>query len=244
MSFNNQSVQGLAHDYETTGLDVASLGLVQSALAIVTVHQDGSYEIHDKDVTLLNPGEKISPEATAIHGYSDFDVADKPAWEPYMREQMATVNSLGLDAVFSFNGNRFDNRIAARVGMKPLRSVDLFKAASKFKSAKLWEKANLGYSYEKLLGKPLEKAHDAFADIIATMDMIKPAMALAEVSTLDEFVVWMKGDAGTPEYKINFGKHKGSKLRNLPRDYLKWLVSGDIDIDPDLEEGVRACLSR
>ncbi|MNQ48888.1 DNA polymerase III subunit epsilon [compost metagenome] len=243
MSFSNQSITAFAHDYETTGLDIMTLGVVQSALCIATVHQDGSYEILDRDVTLLNPGEKISAEASAIHGYTDFDVMDKPAWEAYLRGQMATVNDLSCDAVISFNGNRFDNRIAGRVGLQPLRSVDLYKAAAKFKKEQGWEKANLGYSYQKLVGKPLEGAHDAFADIQATLDMILPAMQLAGAESLDDFCLWMKGDGGTPEMKIGFGKHKGSKLRNLPKDYISWLLNkSDMGLDPDLKDGLEACV--
>lgn len=240
MSFNNQSIDIFAHDYETTGLNVAELGVLQAALCIGVLHQDGSYELSDIDTTLLNPGEPISAEATAIHGYTDFDVADKQPWEPYLREQMATVNSMNLDAVVSFNGNRFDNRIAQRVGFKPLRSLDLAKAAQALKKAKGWEKYNLAYTYEKLMGKPLDKAHDAFADVQATLDLIKPAMALAGCATLDEFAIWMRGDAGSPDQKISFGKHKGSKLKNLPSDYVKWLLTQD-DIDPDLREGLEKC---
>lgn len=240
MSFNSKSITAFAHDYETTGVNVATLGVVQAALCIATIHQDGTFVILEKDVQLLNPGEPIEAEASAIHGYTDFDVADKPAWEDYLREQINTVNELNLDAVVSFNGNRFDNRIAGRVGLNPLRSLDLYKAASAFKRNAGWEKANLGYSYQMLMGKPLEGAHDAFADIQATLDLIQPAMRLAGQETLDDFCIWMKGDSGSPEMKIGFGKHKGSKLRNLPKDYIKWLLGTDIDVD--LREGLEKCV--
>jgi len=35
----------------------------------------------------------------------------------------------------------------------------------------------------------------------------------------------MQGDDGTLEMKIGFGQHKGSKVKNLGRDYCKWLLS-------------------
>lgn len=241
MSFNGQPIRAFAHDYETTGLNVNELGVLQAGLCILTLNQDGTYVIEDQDTTLLNPGEPITAEATAIHGYTDFDVADKPAWIEYLTEQMETVNSMNLDAVIGFNSNSFDNRIAARVGLKPLRSLDLRKAVTQLKKSQGWERGTLAYCYEKLLGKPLVSAHDAMADIIATLDMIIPAMRLAGTETVDDFAVWMRGDAGTPDYKIGFGMHKGSKLKNLPKDYIKWLLSGEIDIDPDLRDGLEAC---
>lgn len=249
MSFNGRSINAFAHDYETTGVIVHELGVVQAALCIVTIHQDGSYVINDKDVQNLNPGVPIEPEASRIHGLTDFDVADCPEWFEYLKQEMATVNSLELDAVVSFNGGRFDNRIAMRCGWKPVKSLDLYKFAAMMKKGpeKGWDAANLGYSYEKLLGKPLEKAHNAFADIVATLDMIKPAMAAVGATTLDEFMTLISGDDGTPEMKITFGtKHKGKKLKHVPADYLEWILSDKCDmvISFELETGIRAALGQ
>lgn len=242
MSFNNQPILAIAHDYETTGLDIATLGLVQAALCVVTLHQDGSYEIHDKDVQLLNPGVDITAEATAIHGYTNLDVADKPAWEPYLREQMETVNSLSPQAIVGYNNKRFDDKIAHRVGLTPLRSIDLCKGVQKLKKEQGWESGKLTSVYQYVFGKPLDGGHDAFIDIQATLDLIPPIMDLAKVSTVDELYLWMRGDGGTVDMKIGFGKHKGSKLKNLDKSYVQWLLGGTLSLDPDLEEGLRLCL--
>lgn len=247
MSFNGKSITVFAHDYETTGVVVHQLGVVQAALCIATLHQDGSYEILEKDVQNLNPGVAIEPGATAIHGLSDFDVADCPEWFEYLSEQMQTVNEYGVDAVVSFNGNRFDNKIAMRAGWKPLVSIDLYKYAAMLKKEKLWEAANLGYSYEKVTGKALEKAHDAFADIIGTLDMIKPMVALSGLGSLDAFHRHIQGDDGTPEMKINFGtKHKGKKIKHVPLDYLEWLLSAKCEMthSVEFEMAVRAALGK
>lgn len=241
MPFNNQSIRVLAHDYETTGVDVAKLGVVQSALCFADLHQDGSYTILEHDVQVLNPCEDISAEASKIHGFTNFDVADKPLWEVYLKEQMATVNAEGIQAVVGYNNATFDDRIAARVGFQLVRSIDLMKAARIFKKAHGWESAKLTNTHLQLTGRTLEGAHDAFADIVGTLDIIQPAMKLAGVATLDEFVLWMRpADSGTPEMKITFGKHKGSKLKNLEKDYIRWCLE-NLNLDPDLRTGMEAC---
>ena len=245
MSFGNQSIDVFVHDYETTGLDTASLGVLQAALCIATLHQDGSYEIHDKDVVMLNPGVSISPEATAIHGYTDLDVADKPDWMEYLGEQMETVNSLKLKASVGYNNTSFDDRIAMRVGWQPLPCIDLIKPCRALKKLHNWPGAKLTQSYEALLGKPLLKAHDAFEDVKATLDLIAPAIKLAGVTNLDGLIAWYTKDEGTPNMVINFGKHKGSKLKNLDKDYVKWLLSPKCEMTMSVEliAGLKACLA-
>jgi hypothetical protein len=230
MSFNGKSVRALAHDYETTGVDAATCGVLQSALWIVTLNQDGSYSVEDKDLMLLNPGKEIHPEASKIHGYYAHDLVDELPWEQYLGEQMETVNSLGLDAVIGFNSTSFDNRIASRVGFKAPASIDLMKAARKLKTEHKWPSAKLVHFYEYLMGEPMNGAHDASVDVDATMKCFKPLLGWAKVDCLDELMVWMKGDEGTLDMKIGFGKHKGSKIKNLDKPYCKWLLSDDCEM--------------
>lgn len=241
MSFNGKSILGFAHDYETTGVIINELGVVQSALCFVQVHQDGSFDILEKDVQVLNPGVKIEQEASRIHGFTDLDVMDKPDWEPYLREQMKTVNDSGAHAVIGFNSARFDNRVAMRAGWKPIQSIDLYKAAKLFKAEYKWESASLGATYEKLLGRELQNAHDAFADIVATLEMIQPAMELSGHTTLDEFHRWTQGDDGTPNMKISWGQHKGKRIKNIPSQYLRWILSQkcEVVISIELETAIK-----
>lgn len=230
MSFNGQSVRALAHDYETTGVDAGSCGVLQSALWIVDLHQDGSYDVHDKDLMLLNPGCDIHPEASKVHGYYAHDLVDEKPWEAYLAEQMQTVNELNLDAVIGYNSATFDNRIAARVGFRAPKSIDLMKAARKLKTEHKWPSAKLVHFYEHLMQEPMNGAHDASVDVDATLKCFKPLFGWAKVDNLDELMVWMKGDDGTLEMKIGFGKHKGSKIKNLDQSYCKWLLSDKCDM--------------
>lgn len=243
MSFNGKPIRAMAHDYETTGTDAWSCGVIEAALLIITLEQDGTYQVHDKDVMLMNPCKEIHPEASKVHGYYAIDLIDKEPWEKYLGEQMATVNEMNLDAVVGFNSGTFDNPIAGRAGLKLPRSIDLIKAARKFKTAHKWPSAKLTVAHEILLGRPLVGAHGALADVIGTLDMIVPAMKLAECETIDQFVIWMKGDDGTPKMKIGFGKHKGSQLKHLPAAYIDWLLGPkcEMNLTAEMIEGLHAC---
>lgn len=224
MSFHGRTITVFAHDYETTGLDIATLGVCQSALCIATLDQYGNYDILEKDVTYLDPGVPIEPSASAINGITDLDVMDKPAWEDYLKEQMATVNEVSCDAVVSFNGNRFDNRIARRVGWRQTMSLDVFRYASIMKKAGIIESAKLVNVYKHFFGKDLAGAHDAFADVEATLQLVKPMIEHSGQGCLDAFHLLCQGDDGTVEMKINFGQHKGKKIKHLPASYVKWLL--------------------
>lgn len=244
MSFNGKSILVFAHDYETTGLDVPTLGVLQAALCFATLHQDGSYDLHEQDCQLLDPGVEISAEASKIHGYTMLDVAGKPEWMKYLGEQFQVVNTAGCAAVVGYNSATFDNRIAVRAGFLPLRSLDLMKTCRRLKKELSWTSAKLTESYQQLVGKPLEKAHDAMADVIATLDLIAPAIKAAPgVGCLDDLILWTIGDDGTPDMKMPWGKEKGSKLKHLDVSYVDWLLKKcDVPLTPELREGLEKCL--
>lgn len=65
-------------DIESTGLDPATDRIVE--LAIVILRVDGTTM---ERCLRMNPGVPIPPEATAVHGITDADVAYKPRFEQY-----------------------------------------------------------------------------------------------------------------------------------------------------------------
>lgn len=67
-------------DLETTGKRVQSDRIVD--ISTLKVMPDGT---HDLKSRRLNPGVPISPEATAVHGITDADVAHEPAFRNIAR---------------------------------------------------------------------------------------------------------------------------------------------------------------
>lgn len=223
-----------AHDYETTGVDTTKLGVVQSALCFATLHQNGRFTILEKDVQVLDPGHPIPAGASGVHGIYDHHVIGKPLWETYLAEQFKVVNATPIQGVVGYNSKSFDDRIARRVGLGAYPSIDLMRATKRFKTQGILQKATLSAAYLGLTGKEPENAHDAFADIVMTLELIAPAMEHAKCATLEDFLVWLNGVGMTPQDRMPFGKHKGVKLCNLPKDYVQWALGNLPDMDPDL----------
>lgn len=222
-----------AHDYETTGVKPGSCGVVQAALCFVKVYNDGAYEILSKDVQMLNPGEPIPEDASKIHGIYDRHVVAAPDWEMYLSEQFDLVNDTALDAVIGYNSKRYDDIIARRAGMKDFPSLDVYTLASRLKSSGKLKKGKLGEVYEEVTGKVAENAHDAFADIVMTLDLIQPLMDMAEIEDVWKLQEWVNTPYASRQMRMPFGKHKGVKVCNLPKDYVRWALK-NLSLGDDL----------
>lgn len=225
------------HDYETTGVNVNTCGVVQSALCFVELNEDGTYTFLEKDVQLLNPGHPIPEGASGVHGIYDHHVEGAPNWLEYLSSQFEVVNDTDVAAVAGYNSNTFDNRIAARAGLVVGRTLDLIIATRRMKNAGKLPGARLGVAYEHLTGRPAEGAHDAMFDVCMTLDLIIPAMEFAKVGSVSELMEWMEKPGGSPSDVMPYGKHKGVKLCNLPKSYVRWALD-NMNLEADLKAGL------
>ncbi len=110
-------------DFETTDNDAATCGVVEIGAARVV-----NGEIVDRFQSLVNPYKPISPKATAVHGYTDADVAGAPPFHEVFPQFRAFV---GDDVLIAHNGMKFDvpvlRRLAAgRDGVDTLTFYDTF----------------------------------------------------------------------------------------------------------------------
>ncbi len=225
-------------DVETTGLSPAADRIVE--LTVLKLQPDGTEELKS---ARLNPQMPIPPEATAIHGITDEDVADKPTFRQYaqsLREFLASCDFGG------FNVKRFDlsileaefRRAGVEFTTKGCRILD-----SMFIFHKL-EPRDLAAAYRKYCGKEIEDAHTSQADVRAAAEILEAQLERhpelpRDVDALDEFCnprdpnwiddegkfVW-SGD----EAVFGFGKNRGISLRDMVRhdsEYLEWMANAD-----------------
>lgn len=154
-------------DIESTGLNVIRDRIIQ--LAMIRYHKDGSAPV--EKMYLINPGIPISPEAMAVHGITPQDVANKPTFQQLAKEIFEFIGDADLAG---YNSNRFDIPVLmeefARVGIDfdvdQRRTIDVQRIFYKM------EPRTLSAAYQFYCQKSMENAHDALADVRATIDVL------------------------------------------------------------------------
>ncbi len=229
-------------DLETTGLNIGCDHIVE--ISLIKVYPDGKRESYTQR---LNPGIHIPEEATALHGITDADVADKPMFKDVARNIASIIQGCDLGG---FNSNKFDIPMLAEeflaIGMTDvdLRRSNFIDVQVIFHKK---EQRTLTAAYKFYCDKELEGAHGAFADTAATVDVFfaqleRYADLPRDIKGLSEFsqVTRNVDYAGRFVYDsngvetFNFGKHKGKSveqvLKNEP-SYYDWMMNGDFSRD-------------
>ena len=235
-------------DLEATGLNVLRDRIVQ--IAIVKYPKSGAEpQTYNQ---LINPGIPISEEAMAVHGITPEMLRNKPTFEQVADELFEFI---GKSDLAGYNSNRFDIPMLieefARVGkdfdISTRRCIDVQKIFYKM------EPRTLRAAHQFYTGKPLEKAHDALADVWATVAVLKgqleryegvdleeenqtiPAPVVNNVQALHDFTNDPSMLDGTQRLKMNadgvvifnFGKYQnqpvGETLYN-DRNYYHWIL--------------------
>ena len=240
-------------DLETTGLNVSQDRIVE--LALIRVAPSG--DVTEK-VRRFNPGVPIPAEASAVHGITDADVADEPPFAARARSLARLLESCDLGG---FNLRRFDlpmllaefRRAGVPFQVGDRRIVD---AQMIFHRE---EPRDLSAAVRFYLGREMEDAHSALADIRATAAVLgaqlehyphlpRDIQGLSgycdEIQPFEtELHRWFaESDEGDRIFRR--GKHQGRSVGDVAReapDYLEWMLGLD-DLDEEVKAVVRGTL--
>jgi DNA polymerase III subunit epsilon len=168
-------------DLETTGLSVVRDRIVQIALVKISSKGKPDEELS----TLVNPGIPISEEAMAIHGITPADLKNKPTFSQLAQKFWDFIGDADLAG---YNSNRFDVPMLmeefARVGMEfdvsKRRLIDVQRIFYKM------EPRTLKAAYRLYCGQELTDAHDALADVKATIGVFKGQLSMYEGRDLQD----------------------------------------------------------
>ena len=239
-------------DLETTGLRPGSDRIVE--IAVIRVSPGG--DVTEK-VRRFDPEIPIPPEATAIHGITDADVAGKP---PFAARARSLADQLDPCDLAGFNLRRFDLPMLlaefrrAGVTFDP-RSRRLIDVQTIFHRE---EPRDLSAAARFYLGREHQDAHSALGDIRTTAAVFTAQLEeydhlprdldqlheyCDEVSPFEtEVERWFGTDP--EDHVFARGKHRGRRLEDVARtdpDYLRWML-GVEDMDPDVLDIVRKAL--
>jgi DNA polymerase III subunit epsilon len=221
-------------DAETTGLDIAKDRII--SLAIVKLFPDGTRISKNQ---LINPMIPISPEATAIHGITNEMLVDKPKFSQLAKSLHELMKDCYLGG---YNNNFFDNPILqeefSRCGIEfPDYSQISVDACSIFK---FFEKRDLSSALKFYCGRDMENAHNAQADIDATVDVFLAQLtkydelkdkSIAEVAKIGRNENWVDWQGrivldADGDYAWNIGKVKGKKIKK-EIGFADWVLTND-----------------
>ncbi|MBV6425556.1 MAG: DNA polymerase III PolC-type [Haliscomenobacter sp.] len=237
-------------DIEATGLNVVTDRILQ--IAMIKYSKDGKEP--QELAMLINPGIPISLEAMLVHGISPKDVAKKPTFvqvAPKLREFIGDADFAG------YNSNRFDipmlmeefARVGIELDMTRRRTIDVQRVFYKMEPRTL--KAALKFYCDK----EHDDAHDAMADVRATIDVffgqldryrevdyideqgaVIPTPIVPEVKALHDFTNDTKFLDATQKLRVdadgtvvfNFGKYNGQPAAEVlfnDKQYYNWILN-------------------
>ena len=126
-----ESLQAVALDVETTGLDTLRDRIV--SIAVVPLRGSEIAEAPSALDSLVQPGRRIPARASAIHGISDEDVAGAPRFEelaPRISERVADTVVIGHNIGFDLAMLR-ESAARARLPWREPVSLDLVQIAAR-----------------------------------------------------------------------------------------------------------------
>lgn len=214
-------------DCETTGTDPYEDRIVELA-----VRAQGKHPV----VTRINPGRPIPPEASAIHGITDADVADAPRFEEIAADVQRTIDG---HVLVGYNCIRFDTilldaelRRAGQSGCIDFPEIDLYQ---------VWQRSEprtLAGAVKRFLGRDLEDAHTAAADteVLSELlaEMIETLGVKADTGTLvalskppemvDRDGKFIRREDGV--ICFNIGNKRGEPASS-DEGFLRWMLGKD-----------------
>ncbi|WP_109426587.1 hypothetical protein [Acinetobacter baumannii] len=175
--------------------------------------------------------EPISFGAMAVHHILETDIADKPSYETFR---------LPKDVQYIIGHNVDYDLRAIKLADKSVNAKSICTLAL---SRLVWPDAahNLSALIYMLSNgsvkarESIRNAHNAKQDVLLTAVLLKQICKALGIKDMQSLFLFSE-QARIPK-KITFGKHKGMDVKDLPADYVTWLLKQD-DLDPYLRKAL------
>lgn len=173
-----------------------------------------------------NPGKKSEYGALAIHNILDEELLDcPPASEFQLPDDTQYIVGHNVD---------YDWNVINQPNIKRICTLALAR--------RIWPELD-SYNQSALLyfiegheaRDKLKNAHSALADVKNCEILLRAICNKLEITSAEE--LWNKSELARVPTHINFGKHKGSIISEIPKDYKEWLLK-QVDVDPYLRKAL------
>ncbi len=239
-------------DIESTGLNILQDRIIQIALIKYYADDRQPEELE----LLVNPGIPIPADSQAVHGISDSDIADKPRFSSVAKQIFDFIGDADLAG---YNSDRFDvpmlleelYRNGINLNMTNRKSIDVQKIFYRM------EPRTLRAALKHYCQKELVDAHDALADVRATVDVLKGQIKMYQgvdhedgdgfitkepikndMNAIYDFTADKRHVDFTNRLKknehgdivFNFGKYMNQKVKDVikkDRNYFHWIIEKD-----------------
>jgi len=206
-------------------------GVVEIALVVL----DDSFNVVVEVESLIDPERPISPQAMGIH-----HITDEMVWaEPTLAEwdRMNDRPFMTPDLIVCGHNVAFDIRMCKAVLPEQHTSLCTLKLARA-----VWPDApdHKLQTLRYMLGLDAGDAHRAMGDVKACVSLLRKVREVKGWA-LQQMLEACRKPLSTSTL-MPFGKHKGTKLSDLPKSYITWALSpsGLTSCDPDLRAALES----
>ena len=207
----------IALDFETTGLNPG-----YRPLEIAWVEFDSNFNEVEQVNSLINPHIPIESGAQRTHGISAEMLVNEPSLDDFLKKTHAGKFANEHVLVVAHNASYdvpmflpYCKKITALCTMRLGQA--LYPDAENHKLKTL----------AALLNVDIEPTHRALDDALTSFYLMKN-IATARSMSIGEMLSLIL--SASLDSHMPFGKHKGTKLKDLPPDYVRWLTE---NLDPD-----------
>lgn len=182
---------------------------------------------------LFSVDQPICYGAMAVHHIVEADLIGKPSYKTFQ---------MPGDTVYVIGHNvQYDLNVLKHCGIdvskyKPICTLAL--ARNLFPAAPAHTISALSYmlSADQVETRELLKeAHSAKADILLTADILKHLIYALGACSMEE--LYLASEAALIPTHLNFGKHRGTAISDVPASYVSWLLGQD-ELDPYLRKAL------
>lgn len=220
-------------DLETTDKSIDTSKICMIAIYKFDKETKTVIDIYKKYV---NPTVPVENEAFKVHGLSNTFLSNHLVFKVLAPGIKDFIENSDLGG---YNITKFDLPILQREFEEAKIEIDLADRLI-FETFNIFKRdtpRTLSAAYQFYTGKEIENAHDASADIEATVEIFKAQMedhkdlsyeelssfSLFDQKTADPMNKFYYNNEGS--LCINFGKYKGKDVNSLDLSYIEWLLS-------------------